>query len=210
MRKPPKKTNKINFFVAIIKQYKQIITVSLITCMCASLYYMVFTYLVNYQIEYLGVSENYALMLNSFILFFACMLYPLFGYLSDKYGYMKVFYISLFLLSVAIYPLIMMLEVNSFIVSFCSILIFCSLMAAIQGSVSPFFSLVFDEDCRATCCAISYSIGNGISGAAPLVASIFTAKYGVSGLAFYTMILMIIGVLGSVGIYKTMSLYGNK
>ena len=56
--------------------------------MCASLYYIIFTYLVNYQIEYLKVSESYALMLNRFILFFACMLYPLFGYLADKFGHM--------------------------------------------------------------------------------------------------------------------------
>ncbi|WP_144242684.1 MHS family MFS transporter [Candidatus Francisella endociliophora] len=78
-------------------------------------------------------------------------------------------------------------------------------MAAIQGAVSPFFSLVFDQEWRATGCAISYSIGNGISGAAPLIASIFTAKYGISGLAIYTLILVFAGVLGAIGIYRTMA-----
>ena len=209
MHQPIKQTNQNNLFSALIKQYKQIIIISLITCMCASLYYIIFTYLVNYQIECLKVSESYALILNSFILFFACMLYPLFGYLADKFGYMKIFYISLALLGAAFYPLILLLEVNSFIVSFCSMLIFCALMAAIQGSVSPFFSLVFDQEWRATGCAISYSIGNGISGAAPLIASILIGKYGISGLEIYILILVIAGVLGSIGIYKTMRLYSH-
>lgn len=77
-------------------------------------------------------------------------------------------------------------------------------MAAIQGAVSPFFSLAFDQEWRATGCAISYSIGNGISGAAPLIASIFTAQYGIYGLAFYTMILVVAGVIGALGIYSIM------
>ena len=180
MHQPPKQNHQIGLFFVLIKQYKQIIVVSLITCMCASLYYIIFTYLVNYQVEYLRVSERYALLLNSFIIFFACLLYPLFGYLADKFGYMKIFYISLALLSLAFYPLIMLLEVNSFIASLCSMLIFSALMAAIQGSVSPFFSLVFNQEWRATGCAISYSIGNSISGAAPLIASILTANYGIA------------------------------
>ena len=209
MHQPPKLTNQNSLFFGLIKQYKQIVIISLITCMCASLYYMIFTYLVNYQVEYLKVSESYALLLNSFILLFAYMLYPLFGYLADKFSYMKIFYISLALLSITCYPLIMLLELNSFIVSFCSMLIFCALMAAIQGPVSLFFSLVFEEEWRATGCAISYSIGNGISGAAPLIASIFTTKYGISGLGIYTLILIIAGILGSIGIYKTLCLHRN-
>ncbi|AXA33339.1 MFS transporter [Francisella adeliensis] len=206
MHQPTHKDNQSGLFFSLKNQYSQIIIVSLITCMCASLYYMVFTYLVNYQIEYLDASESYALLLNSFILLFACILYPLFGYLADRLGYMKVFYVSLVLLGITFYPLIMLLEVNNFIVTFFSMLVFCALMAAIQGSVSPYFSLVFDEKWRATGCAISYSIGNGFSGAAPLIASIFTAKYGISGLGIYTLILIIAGILGAIGIYKTMRL----
>ena len=83
-------------------------------------------------------------------------------------------------------------------------------MASIQGSVSPFFSFVFDQEWKATGCAISYSIGNGISGSAPLIASILTGKYSISGLEIYILILVIVGVLGSIGIYKTMKLYANK
>lgn len=100
MHQPTHKNNQSGLFFSLKNQYKQIIIVSLITCMCASLYYMVFTYLVNYQIEYLKVSESYALLLNSFILLFACILYPLFGYLADRVGYMKVFYVSLVLLGI--------------------------------------------------------------------------------------------------------------
>ncbi|WP_150467366.1 MFS transporter [Francisella sp. SYW-9] len=201
---PPKQKRQTKLVVALCKQYKQIIIVSLITCMCASLYYMVFTYLVNYQIEYQHIPESRALFLNSIVLFFACIFYPVFGYLSDKYGHIKVFYLALIALVLLFYPLIMLIAVNNFMISFLAILIFCIIMAAIQGAVSPFFALVFDNEWRATGCAISYSIGNGISGAAPLLAGIFTAKYGISGLALYTLILVIAGTIGSLGIYKTM------
>ncbi|QIW10105.1 MFS transporter [Francisella sp. LA112445] len=201
---PPKQKHQTKLVDALFKQYKQIIIVSLITCMCASLYYMVFTYLVNYQIEYQHISESRALFLNSIVLFFACIFYPVFGYIADKYGYIKVFYIALIALVLLFYPLIMLIAVNNFVISFLAILIFCIIMAAIQGAVSPFFALVFENEWRATGCAISYSIGNGISGAAPLLAGIFTAKYGISGLALYTLILVVAGTIGSLGIYKTM------
>ncbi|MED7818854.1 MULTISPECIES: MFS transporter [unclassified Francisella] len=201
---PSKQKQQTKLVVALFKQYKQIVVVSLITCMCASLYYMVFTYLVNYQIEYQHISESRALFLNSIVLFFACIFYPVFGYIADKYGYIKVFYLALITLVLLFYPLIMLIAVNNFIISFLAILIFCIIMAAIQGAVSPFFALVFDNEWRATGCAISYSIGNGISGAAPLLAGIFTAKYGISGLALYTLVLVVAGTLGSLGIYRTM------
>ncbi|MED7788727.1 MFS transporter [Francisella sp. 19X1-34] len=201
---PHKQKQQTKLIEALFKQYKQIIIVSLITCMCASLYYMVFTYLVNYQIEYQHISESKALFLNSIVLFFACIFYPVFGYISDKYGHIKVFYLALIALVLLFYPLIMLIAVNNFIISFLAILIFCIIMAAIQGAVSPFFALVFDSEWRATGCAISYSIGNGISGAAPLLAGLFTAKYGISGLALYTLILVVAGTVGSLGIYKTM------
>ncbi|WP_052399114.1 MFS transporter [Candidatus Francisella endociliophora] len=94
IHQPPKHRNNIKLLTALISQYRQIIIVSLITCMCASLYYMVFTYLVNYQVEYQRIPENRALFLNSIILFFACIFYPSFGYIADKYGYMKVFLYS--------------------------------------------------------------------------------------------------------------------
>lgn len=201
---PSKQKQQTKLVVALFKQYKQIVVVSLITCMCASLYYMVFTYLVNYQIEYQHISESRALFLNSIVLFFACIFYPVFGYIADKYGYIKVFYLALITLVLLFYPLIMLIAVNNFIISFLAILIFCIIMAAIQGAVSPFFALVFDNEWRATGCAISYSIGNGISGAAPLLAGIFTAKYGISGLALYILVLVVAGTLGSLGIYRTM------
>lgn len=210
--KPPKHKPQITLIKALRQQYRQIIIVSLITFMCASLYYMVFTYLVNYQIEYQNIPESKALFLNSIILFFACIFYPLFGYIADRFGYIRIFYLALVVLVVLFYPLIMLLELNSFFISFLAILTFCIIMAAVQGAVSPFFSLVFEEQWRATGCSISYSIGNGISGAAPLLASIFTARFGITGLAIYTLILVIAGVVGAIGIYSTMknnSVSGN-
>lgn len=117
---PPKQKHQTKLLEALVSQYKQIIIVSLITCMCASLYYMIFTYLVNYQIEYQNITNSKALFLNSIVLFFACILYPLFGYIADKYGYIKVFYLALAMLVVLFYPLIMLIETNSFLVSFFS------------------------------------------------------------------------------------------
>ena len=194
-KKPkPKKHNVIK---SLLIQWKGMLTVILLTIMCASLYFLVFTYFVNYQIDHLDMAPNSAFLLNSIILFLACLLYPFFGYVSDRIGHLRVFLFCLVSLLVLIYPILYLFDTKEFLSMLLALSVFTILMASIQGAVSPYFSSIFKAEWQATACAVSYSIGNGISGSAPLVASIFVHYMGHYGLMAYAFLLAIIGCIGA-------------
>ena len=180
----------------LLKQYKAIIAVVCLTTMAASLYYIVFTYLINYQVTELGVAENSAFLINSLTLVIACALYPLFGYFADIIGAKKLFYIAGILFFISSIPLISLIQSENPIWIFIAIVIFTALMAAIQGAISPLFAEVFEPQWRTTGCALSYSIGNGLSGAAPLVALTMVHYNPVYGLSACVMLLLLIGTVG--------------
>ena len=75
-------------------------------------------------------------------------------------------------------------------------------MSAIQGAISPLFASVFDEEWRTTGCAFSYSIGNGLSGAAPMLALTVVHFHPVYGLGLLLMGLLLVGVLGMFLVHK--------
>ena len=93
-----------NVFYALLKQWRAIVAVVCLTTMAASLYFLVFTYFVNYRIESLGVSQNSAFLVNTGVLLLACVLYPIFGNVADRYGYRKVFFHAAILLLILVYP----------------------------------------------------------------------------------------------------------
>jgi MFS family permease len=195
------KAKKHNVILSLLKQWPGILTVVLLTTMCASLYFLVFTYLVNYQIDHLNMDADGAFLLNSIILFLACVMYPIFGYMSDRVGHIKVFTSCLIVLFIGIYPLLYLFDTKEFFLMLIGLSIFTMLMATIQGAISPYFSSVFKAEWQATACAVSYSIGNGISGSAPLVASIFVHYMGHYGLTLYVFSLVIIGTIGALFLY---------
>ncbi|MFT6835094.1 MAG: MFS family permease [Francisellaceae bacterium] len=188
--------------VSLLHQWKGLLAVILLTTMIASLYYFVFTYLVNYQIVELKINATTAFLLNSIVLLLVCFLYPFFGYVADRVGHIKVFIICLVLLMLLTYPLLYLFNTKIFIYMLFSLGIFAILMAGMQGAISPFFTSVFDAEWQATACAIAYSVGNGISGSAPLVASTFVYYYGHYGLSIYALILVAIGTVGAILIMR--------
>ena len=191
-----KQRDKQNVFIWLAKQYKAIIAVSLLTTMAASLYYIVFTYLVNYQITELNISEHTAFFINSLTLVLACIFYPIFGQYADTIGAKKLFYTAAILLFISAIPLIHLIQTKEPMWVFIAITIFTLLMAAIQGSISPLFAEAFDSEWQTTGCAFSYSIGNGLSGAAPLVALSLVHIHPVYGLSILMIGLLILGTLG--------------
>ncbi|MEM9242465.1 MAG: MFS transporter [Pseudomonadota bacterium] len=187
---------KANVFMSLLRQYKAIVTVVCLTTMAASLYYTVFTYLVSYQISELGVHKQTAFLINSLVLFIACLLYPFFGQFADKIGVRRVFYTagwSFFILAI---PLVYLIYTENPLWMFVSMLIMTIFMTMIQGAISPLFAEVFESDWQTTGCAFSYSIGNGLSGAAPLVALTFVHMHPVYGLGLFMMLLLLIGFFG--------------
>jgi len=191
--KPHKKRN--NVFISLLRQWQAIIAVVALTSMAASLYYLVFTYLVSYRINYLGVSKENAFLLNSVILALACFLYPLFGKLADKAGYYRIFIIVGILFLLGAYPLLQLFKSSGTLGPLVTLTLFTICMAAIQGAISPLFALTFEDEWIATGCALAYSIGNGLSGGAPLLAETLN-HYFKFGLTAFVIILLVIGFLG--------------
>ncbi|WP_119327723.1 MFS transporter [Cysteiniphilum halobium] len=185
-----------NVFIWLVSQYKAVIAVSLLTTMAASLYYIVFTYLVNYQITELNISEQTAFLTNSLTLVLACICYPIFGQHADRIGAKRLFYIAAILFFLLTIPLIYLIQTKSPAWVFLAITILTLLMAAIQGAISPLFAEAFDSQWQTTGCALSYSIGNGISGAAPLVALSLVHVHPVYGLSILIMCLLFLGGIG--------------
>ena len=188
--------SKNNVFLSLIKQYPAIIAVTCLTTMAASLYYVVFTYLVNYQITTLGISEQTAFLINSFTLITACILYPIFGHFADRIGAKRLFYFASALLFILAIPLIGLIQRENTILTLTAMVLFTLFMAAIQGAISPLFAEIFDAEWRTTGCAFAYSIGNGLSGGAPFVALTLVHLNPDYGLGLFMMALLLIGIFG--------------
>ncbi len=188
----PKKTS---VFASLLRQWQAILAVIALTCMGASLYYFVFTYLVGYRINYLQASQESAFLINSFILLLACILYPIFGYIADKIGYYRLFLTAALILLIGTYPLLALFKIENWFSPLIALTIFTFCMAAIQGAISPLFAAAFEDEWIATGCALAFSIGNGLSGGAPLIAETLQ-HYLNFGLSLFVITVMLIGFFG--------------
>lgn len=196
-----KRVKQKNVLVSLAKQWKAIISVVFLTTMAASLYFLVFTYFVNYQTEYLNVSAEHAYLSNTIALLLACLLYPLFGSIADRLGYLNLFSVTASLLLLLAFPLMLLIQTGQMLNILLALYIFTILMAGMQASISPLFASSFTKEWRTTGCAFSYSIGNGIAGAAPLIAEILAHYDAVYGISVFIILLLIIGSCGMWLIY---------
>ena len=193
---PKQKLNNLNALTSMFKQYKAVFAVTCLTIMAASIYYIVFTYLVNYQITELGMTKQTAFFINSLILIIACIFYPIFGQLSDIIGAKHLFYIAAALFFLFAIPAMHLMHSKQPILIFLVMTTLTLLTGAIQGAISPLFAVIFEPEWQTTGCAFSYSIGNGISGAAPLVALTVVNINPIYGLGIFMILLLGIGSFG--------------
>lgn len=202
-------SKKSSVLISLLRQWKAMLAVVALTCMGASLYYFVFTYLVGYRINYLHTSQENAFLLNSFILLLACILYPIFGYIADKIGYYRVFLLAALILLIGAHPLLVLFKLENSFSPLIALIIFTICMAAIQGAISPLFAAAFEDEWIATGCALAYSIGNGLSGGAPLIAE--TLQHYISfGLTLFVMTAMLIGFFGMWLIRKVLAKHKTR
>jgi MFS family permease len=195
---PKNNTKTRSVFSALKNQMRAVVCVILLTTMCSSLYYVVFTYLINYQIEQLHYAPENVFLLNSIVLVLACLTYPMFGHLADKIGRYKLFYYSVFACILLLWPSISLINSSNQISSLLGLCILTLLISAIQGGVSPLFANLFEPEWRTAGCAVSYSIGNALGGGAPLLALSLvhaTPEYGLYILVIFFLF------LGSYGIF---------
>ncbi len=207
--KPSDKSSK-KIVSALLKQWPAIMAVVALTTMCASLYYLTFTYLMAYQVAYLGVAKQTAAWLNMMALALACVLYPIAGKFVDRFGSLWVFILTAGSLFVLAIPLIAMLKLSISLISLIVLFIMTIIMAFMQATVSPLFAMAFEQEWRTTGCAFSYGVGNGLAGSAPLVAALILHWLPHWGLAFLIMGLILLGIVGMVLIYKKSTELKNK
>lgn len=191
--KPKRKSE--NVFISLLKQWEALIGVTCLTTMMASLYYFIFTYLINYRIETLHDQLGSSFMINTLALIAACLLYPFFGYFADRIGYKRIFFFCTLAMIILSVPLFMLFKTQGVWMALVVLLIFTVFMTAIQGAISPLFALTFDQEWMATGCALAFSIGNGLAGGAPMFAELITHNVNY-GLSIYVILLSLIGLVG--------------
>jgi len=181
---------------AMTEQSLAIFSVILLTIMCSTVYYLLYTYLLNHQILILDYKHEHAFLINSLILVIACIGYPLFGAMADKIGCSRLCWMAMTGFLVAVVPCIELIHHPSLYLAFSALYLLVLLSAAIQASVSPLFAGVFSSAWRATGCAFSFGIGNAIGGGAPLFALAIVNQFPDYGLAFMLVSLLLLGCIG--------------
>lgn len=180
---------------SLMKQWRSFFAVVFLTTMAASIYMLLYTYLINYRIEYLQVPPGGAFLMNTIVLLVAIIAYPLFGRIVDHFGSQRIFFASTFVLLLLIYPLINLLDSAGLAGTLSILLVVTLLLAAIQAAISPLFASTFSSAWQATACALAYSIGNAVSGGAPLFAE-FALRFLPHGLGSLFLIFTCIGFVG--------------
>lgn len=181
---------------AMARQRRSIFIVVLLTTVCSSLYYLVFTYMLNHQILHLDYEHEHAFMLNSLMLVIACIAYPMFGAIADRLGLLTVFWLAASVFMLALIPCVELIHQSLSVVSFSGLALLVLLSAAIQASVSPLFAQLFAPQWRATGCAFSFGIGNAIGGGVPLLALKLVQLFPHYGLVYLMAALLLLGCMG--------------
>lgn len=193
-----------NLLSALKHQYLAIIAISLLTIMGSSMFYIVLGYLVSHAIHQWHVPRIMAQTVNMLGLISACVLYPIMGRFCDHFNAHKAFYTAAIILIATIAPMMMAMRYGSLTTMSLSMVLLVVLMATLQGAMSPHFAAVFAPEWRATCCAISYNIGNAASGAAPMLALMTADALPHMGIAVFLMALTCLGLIGySMVLYRT-------
>lgn len=81
--------------VELFKSYKKhLVTVTTIATIALMIYYIDITYMTSYLVEQLGMNMSDALLINTVATVFMFLVTPLFGFISDICGRMKVLFFS--------------------------------------------------------------------------------------------------------------------
>jgi MFS family permease len=154
-------------------------------------------YFVDYEIHQLHLSINHARLVTSITLLGAAFAYPIAGMLADRLSHQRIFMFAAASMLVFVTPTIGLMQHHATMVTItASTLFLIALSALMQATISPLFAQVFHPEWRTTCCAISYNLGNGCSGATPMFALMMITNMPKIGLELVFLILVSLGSLG--------------
>ncbi|MCL9781632.1 MFS transporter [Vibrio sp. S4M6] len=161
-----------NTYKHLWKEHKlSFMIVVLFSASLGGMFYIDFVYFVTFFNQYSHLSMSQSLTLNTISLLFACLLYPMFGLLSDKYGRAKMTLYGIVVHIVLLYPAIHLVLSQNIVSMAFGLLLLVVLGCWVQGAITPIFSEIFPRDVRSSGCCASYGIGAAISGFSPMLAT---------------------------------------
>ncbi|MEC6796893.1 MFS transporter [Photobacterium sp. S4TG1] len=175
--------HKLNFVISTV--------LSAVVCV---IFYLDFIYFVTFFTQYSNLSLEQSLIINSVMLTVACILYPLFGFLSDKIGRAQLTSIGI-VLHIVLLPFIFKLIFSNDLYNInAAMLMLTVCLCVIQAAATPIFSEIFPAKVRSSGCCASYGLGAAVSGVAPMLAIQIT-HYHIHNLIYIFAIVLIIGLI---------------
>jgi MFS family permease len=185
-----------SLFAMLMKQWLAFVAVVIVVTTSGCLYFLFFTYMVTYFIHQLGINSNSAFFMNSVVLLFACILYPLMGKLCDKTSMSKMFGYAWFGISLMIVPLTLTLTAHSITLIMLVMLVLTLLIIIMECAILPQAVAVFKQEWQTSISGFAYSLSCALSGSAPMLAHIMLHHYPRWGLAYLLAGIMATGAIG--------------
>ncbi|WP_108649395.1 MFS transporter [Dongshaea marina] len=173
---PAGSANQANSYRQLWTEHKLAFSlVVMISAFLGTIFYMAFTYLVTFSVEYSQISMSDALLINTIALVVACFLIPAFGYLSDYFGRRNLFISGILIHLVLLYPAFTLLTSHSLFSIGAGVMLYALMVCWLAGVAMPLCSELFPREVRASGCCASYGIGMAICGFAPMIATKLTS-----------------------------------
>jgi MHS family proline/betaine transporter-like MFS transporter len=190
------RVEKNPFLMALQFAPRQLLKIFFLTCMSASFYYVFFGYMPYYLSEFIGVSLNFSLTVQCFLLIAMVFLVPLGGFFGDYFGRKKMIILTALGVILFLIPCFYLLQFKSCVMIILLLSIATLLSSLDQGSV---LTAVVDNcpaNIRYTAMSFAYNLGNAVfGGTAPLLMSLLTEKVGPLMPAYYLIFMAIISLI---------------
>ncbi len=174
-----KKKEKVQSFVTstVDINWKLVAKVFVLFLLDMVPFYLLFTFLPNYKIMFLGQDSSQIWFYHSVSMVVIALFTPFFGKLADAYGAIK----SLKVCAIGLFVTAFFGPWNSWIWSF----VFAILMAVCYGSLYGFVALIFPESVRARIAGVLFNVTGSISiGVTPLIAA-YLARYNFNYVSYF-------------------------
>ncbi len=133
--KPLPKTENQSVLKELCAEWKNIVTVTGLLCLHASSFYFVFLFIPNYLITFRHMAAASAMSNNAIFLIIQMSFIPLFGYLADRFGGLKIALINTALFAVLSFCLFYEVTVGSLHQIYAWIVGFCILISGNAGAL---------------------------------------------------------------------------
>ena len=164
-------------------------------------YFFIYTYMFTYLTTEFHLSEYTGSTLSTIQIMVGCLLFPLFGYLGDKYGKFRLFYIASFAIPGFMF---MMLNTSNINYVFAAMLLLTVAHCALGGGSYSVMVEVFEEKWRMSASGLSYNIGVGIAGFCPmLVQAVVNYAHNVQAIFYLSLACCVLGLFGMYLIWKS-------